>query len=210
MIYFTQDQLIIIFTLQISDLVRETLYPDLIDGDIVKGYQPVRGISKNLFCVVLEDLPQNIDSLLEKFHVQNQKNLSKENFHEFVFIFSLANYLRQQGYKAHEVVIFTTGSDNEVESLESFMVLSPLLKDVRVKSVEKFQGQECRIGIISLATTDQNPNMVSIASDDRLYVLLTRAQEGNPILFFKDHLTNLEISLRLVYCGSIGSVRGDE
>ncbi|XP_055696913.1 NFX1-type zinc finger-containing protein 1-like [Phlebotomus papatasi] len=162
----------------ISDLVRETLYPDLIDGDNVKSYQPIRGISKNLFCVVLKGLSPNDDSLLEQFPVQNQEKLSKESFHEILFSCSLANYLRQQGYKAHEIVIFTTGSDNEVEALEAFLVLFPLLKDVRVKSMEKFQGQECRILIVSLATTDQNPNIESMSRDDRLCVLLTRAQEG--------------------------------
>uniref|UniRef100_A0A1B0GNW6 DNA2/NAM7 helicase-like C-terminal domain-containing protein n=1 Tax=Phlebotomus papatasi TaxID=29031 RepID=A0A1B0GNW6_PHLPP len=162
---------------EIADLVRGTIYDDLKDGDNVQNYEPIKGIPKNLFCVTLKN-SSSLDHLIKEYPVEKYPELTEEVFHQTLFSLCLANYLRQQGYQAHEIVILALYFRDEQTVINSMKKHFPLLKDVKARSVESFQGQECRVGIVSLAKVDKEMKYDFPASEYRLCILMTRAQEG--------------------------------
>ncbi|XP_055679401.1 NFX1-type zinc finger-containing protein 1-like [Lutzomyia longipalpis] len=165
----------------IADLIRPTIYKGLKDGENVKQYKAIKGVVRNLFCIShknLESLAEERYAMLKKeFPMGRNASTSKENFYEMLFTVGLANYLRQQGYQSHEVVILTTYSGQQAATA-SILMQFPWLKEVEVHTVDSFQGQECRIVILSLVRSNQDGNIGFLINEQRLCVLLTRAKEG--------------------------------
>ncbi|XP_055696912.1 NFX1-type zinc finger-containing protein 1-like [Phlebotomus papatasi] len=196
----------------IADLVRGTIYDDLSDGENVQSYRAIRGITRNLFCVThknLETLAKERYELLKReCPIDLGSRTSKENFYEMLFAVGLANYLRQQGYLASEIVILTTYSAQQfaiISILENF----PLLMNVEVHTVDSFQGQESRIVILSLVRSNDKAVIGFLTSEHRLCVLLSRAQEGfyivgNMEMLVKKSQAWREIKQKLKAKGAIG------
>uniref|UniRef100_A0A1B0D786 DNA2/NAM7 helicase-like C-terminal domain-containing protein n=1 Tax=Phlebotomus papatasi TaxID=29031 RepID=A0A1B0D786_PHLPP len=162
---------------EIADLVRGTIYDDLKDGDNVQNYEPIKGIPKNLFCVTLKN-SSSLDHLIKEYPVEEYPELTEEVFHQTLFSLCLANYLRQQGYQAHEIVILALYSKLESAVIDSMKKYFPLLHYVEVQVIDHFQGEECRIAIVSLAKVDKETDYDFLAAEYRLCILMTRAQEG--------------------------------
>uniref|UniRef100_A0A1B0CT64 Uncharacterized protein n=2 Tax=Lutzomyia longipalpis TaxID=7200 RepID=A0A1B0CT64_LUTLO len=165
----------------IADLIRPTIYKGLKDGENVRQYKAIKGVVRNLFCIShknLESLAEERYAMLKReFPMGRNASTSKENFYEMLFTVGLANYLRQQGYQSHEVVILTTYSGQQAATA-SILMQFPWLKEVEVHTVDSFQGQECRIVILSLVRSNQDGNIGFLINEQRLCVLLTRAKEG--------------------------------
>ncbi|KAH6914275.1 hypothetical protein BKA70DRAFT_1558250 [Coprinopsis sp. MPI-PUGE-AT-0042] len=76
----------------ISSLIRNTLYPKLVDNDLVKAYPDVRGLSKNVF-------------FLDHQHPENggvEEGGSRYNTYEVEMIRDLVLYLLRQGSYSQE------------------------------------------------------------------------------------------------------------
>ncbi|XP_059610820.1 NFX1-type zinc finger-containing protein 1-like [Phlebotomus argentipes] len=164
-----------------ADLLRNTIYHDYSDGENVKQYKAIRGISKNLYFISHENLEtlarERYKLLQQECPIKKSEDTSKENFYEMLFTVGLANYLRQQGYKSDEIVILTAYSGQQF-AIGSILVNFPLLKGVEVHTVDSFQGQEARIVILSLVRSNEKSMIGFLTSKNRLCVLLSRAQEG--------------------------------
>uniref|UniRef100_A0A1L8DJ17 Uncharacterized protein n=1 Tax=Nyssomyia neivai TaxID=330878 RepID=A0A1L8DJ17_9DIPT len=175
---------------EISDLMRKTYYDDLIDGENVKTFEPIRGIDgQNIFCINLSNVKDSF------FHEYVNSKKSKEikeddessdddddertrenNSQVLYFCIGLVIYLQHQGYKPQEVVILTSdGTLDKIKPLLRKMENTfPQLNEVKLTSNYYFRGQECRIVILCL-TKDlrfltSGPHCAS--------TLLTRAKEG--------------------------------
>ncbi|CAI5506821.1 unnamed protein product, partial [Closterium sp. Naga37s-1] len=84
---------------EIADLIRCTIYPDLQDHPLVRGYPDVRGMAVNLHFWD-HDCPE---SGLDDFN----EGKSKSNDGEAAMVVGLATYLLQQGYTGGEITILT-------------------------------------------------------------------------------------------------------
>ncbi|KAF8906751.1 RNA helicase [Gymnopilus junonius] len=106
---------------------------------------------------------------------------------------------RKNQIKAEHIGVITPYHAQRCKILDLF-VKDPKLRDIKVGSVEEFQGQERRVIIMSTVrsntdyvTSDIKRSLGFVASKNRLNVALTRAQAlliviGNPIILSLDPL----------------------
>ncbi|KAF5326320.1 hypothetical protein D9611_000022 [Ephemerocybe angulata] len=159
---------------EISNLIRKTLYPKLIDNDLVKNYPDVRGFTKNVFFLDHEH-PENDGSA--------DDTSSKFNTYEVEMIRDLVLYLLRQGCYSQEgdIVVLCAylgqlakvrdalsdlvavviderdqteldDREEEVDELrqESQVNHIKISSRVRLRTVDNYQGEEARIVILSL------------------------------------------------------------
>ncbi|EKX36930.1 hypothetical protein GUITHDRAFT_116953 [Guillardia theta CCMP2712] len=89
---------------EISDLIRQTIYPELLDGDRVLQYPQVSGVVSPVFFwshSVPEDKFQDKDM---KYQTQEG---SKTNMHEVACVIALIRYLVAQGYGTDRITVLT-------------------------------------------------------------------------------------------------------
>ncbi|XP_055679395.1 uncharacterized protein LOC129787691 isoform X1 [Lutzomyia longipalpis] len=183
----------------IADLVRtQEFYTDLVDGENVKEYQPIRGIAKNVYCInktEIEGLDEQCEVWIKKIIIkkilrsEEVDDDDKKNFHLILFCIGLANFLRLQGYKSDEVMILT--NDDYVQYFKIFISFMksdlPLLEGINVSSKYMFRGQECRIVILCLLNDGPDNKYLSRGPHCPI-TLLTRAREG---LFIVENVLNI-------------------
>ncbi|KAG0019054.1 hypothetical protein BGZ82_000269 [Podila clonocystis] len=176
----------------ISELIRQPLYPDLIDGDDVHHHPSVRGMAENLF-------------FMNHYHAEdvNSKNgvQSYSNAFEVSMVNAFAKYLVKNGYgEPGEVAIVTTylaqlsklrialkGSfklvinERDQEQLQQYDMeienegqdcgevqdgatiwLDNSQKQISLSTIENFKGAEAKIVIISLVR-NQSENHPSMS-----------------------------------------------
>ncbi|KAH8119264.1 P-loop containing nucleoside triphosphate hydrolase protein [Phellopilus nigrolimitatus] len=156
----------------ISDLVRVTLYPGLLDHELVNQYPPVRGMGKDVFFL----------SHSHKEQGGGEDSVSKHNLFEVSMIKDLVRYLLRQGcYSAEGSIVVLCAYLGQLarvrDALASeFVVVIDerdqvaladkdestdeqddvtiervrLSQRVKVRSVDNYQGEEADIIILSL------------------------------------------------------------
>jgi hypothetical protein len=165
---------------EISEIVRRTTYPELVDAEQVKGRSDIKGLSGN---VVFVNHLQLEDSMEATNHT---------NSYEAEMVVQTVVYLLQQGYESSDIVILTPylgqmmhiinvlsktkniiarigvldedeleGCSDDIEvgnvwtSLETAAGNSEI-KSIRVATVDNFQGEEAKIIVASLVRSDTN------------------------------------------------------
>lgn len=149
---------------EISDNLRY-IYENLEDHNIVKHYDSIRGVSKNLFWIdhaCLED---------EKHEMESFKNK-----HEAMYLVSLCNYLLFQGYKSTEITILTLYKGQMIFIRQE--IRHRLREPVRVDTVDNFQGEENEIILLSLVRSNKKYNPGFTVNENRICVALSRAKRG--------------------------------
>ncbi|XP_055679398.1 NFX1-type zinc finger-containing protein 1-like [Lutzomyia longipalpis] len=161
---------------EIADLVRGTLYDDYHDAEVVKSYEPIRGVQQRIFCVTHENLSalpdEEIAFLRKKFPPKDPNGdslQSKEDFYQNLFCLGLASYLRQQNYQPNEIVLLTMEDEN-ADAMLSLLDHFPLLRDVEVSTKVGFQCSEARIVIFFAGHVK--------LFNEYVCVCMTRAKEG--------------------------------
>lgn len=98
----------------IADLIRPTIYKNLIDHDSVKNYPNVRGVAKNMFFMTHN---------LEESKLKDET--TKRSVHEALILCGLANYLVMQSYKPEDIILLTTynGQMNQLLHVSIVFVL---------------------------------------------------------------------------------------
>lgn len=90
---------------EISSLIRELTYPDLVDAPGTKGRPDLRGMQDNIV-FINHDHPED-----EELRVADRRDMdsksSKQNTHEVEMILKILRYLAQQGYGTEKTVILT-------------------------------------------------------------------------------------------------------
>ncbi|KIO21374.1 hypothetical protein M407DRAFT_80478 [Tulasnella calospora MUT 4182] len=207
---------------EISELIRCTLYPSLIDNDAVIGRPSIHGMAKDVF-------------FLDHRHLEGgagEESVSKTNAFEVDMIRDLVLHLLRQGIYTEngdivvlcaylgQLVKLRNALEGEVMTVVGERDLAKLLDHrdeedvagifddavqqveisrlVHLKTVDNFQGEEGRIVILSLVrNSGSNPEAGGgigfLRSKNRTNVALSRAKEGMYIFGNADDLAQSEM-----------------
>ncbi|KAG0196215.1 hypothetical protein BGX28_010420, partial [Mortierella sp. GBA30] len=155
---------------EIRTLIRP-IYKHLRDHESVTKYDDVRGMVNNLWFLT-HDEPDRVGM-----------NNSHVNEHEIGIAVKLTIYLLQQGYESSEITVLAmyAGQRNMIqERLQRCQV--PYADQVRVSTVDGFQGEENEIIILSLVRSNSNNSIGFLKTSNRVCVGLSRAKKGMYIL----------------------------
>lgn len=151
---------------EISDLITPVIYPNLQNHTDVYNYPNVRGVTKNLFFVTHEE-PESSDDNIQSY----------QNPHEGDFVLRLARYLLFQGYTPDHITILTTYSGQMIY-LKMQKKMMPELREVRISTVDNYQGEECEIILLSLVRSNSENRIGFLSTPNRVCVALSRAKHG--------------------------------
>ena len=200
---------------EISTLIRETMYPRLIDHDVTKKLPDVVGMRKNVFWLDHNNTEEGAEAdRLQKSH---------SNLWEVDMTHALVRHIVRQGvYCSTDIAVLTpytaqlqklrtkmrndfevTLSERDEEALtrEGFNAvedassesedtsnqvnhgIKPLQKKMmtellRVATVDNFQGEEAKVVIVSLVWSNKEKKVGFLKTNNRINVLLSRAQHG--------------------------------
>mmetsp|Transcript_11736 Transcript_11736/g.35298 ORF Transcript_11736/g.35298 Transcript_11736/m.35298 type:complete len:246 (+) Transcript_11736:503-1240(+) len=158
----------------ISRLVRE-IYPDLLDHASVAERPHVRGVAKDVFFVSHQN-------------AENPGQASKQNPHEAALVAATARYLIRgpPRYGEGNVTVLATYVA-QVGALRRRLEAAGL-PNVRVSSVDNFQGEENDVILLSLVRNDGKGDDARrrggegtigfLSTSNRVCVALTRARNG--------------------------------
>ncbi|XP_067652457.1 NFX1-type zinc finger-containing protein 1-like [Haliotis asinina] len=176
---------------EMSQLLVPHIYKTLKDDDSVFSYPDVRGMASNVYFLTHE---------IEEDH--DDESLSHKNRYEADFLTKLYRHLRLQGYHSSEITVLALYNDQvqalrkriretetdvlllhtrEVEQLNS--EIKPTLgrsrqANVRITSVDNFQGEENKIILLSLVRSNKSGRIGHLSAANRVCVALSRAKEG--------------------------------
>lgn len=152
---------------EIARLISPSIYEDLINHDQVKAYEPIKGISKNMFLVD--------HSHPEELNVNNDLK-SHVNKHEAGFLMELCHYLLKQGYSHKQITILTMYRGQLLELRKRMR--RQYFEGVRVAAVDDYQGEENDIILLSLVRSNNEGKIGFLGIENRVCVSLSRARQG--------------------------------
>jgi hypothetical protein len=193
----------------ISELIRQTLYPTLLDSPVVTKYPEVVGMRRRLYW-------------LDHRHPEAQKNAddvdptSHSNPFEIEMTRALVNHLVAQGcYRSQDIAVLTpylgqlhllrkelgksfaivlSDLDQAILDEAGLSIPTPsngagtafgkttLAKQLRIATVDNFQGEEAKVIVISLVRSNKEKKCGFLRTSNRINVLLSRAQHGMYII----------------------------
>jgi hypothetical protein len=203
---------------EVSDLIRYTIYPDLIDGDNTTKYENIRGAQHNVYFIDHRNpedgsggehaLKSHVNKYEVKMVVEMVKYFVRNGYTKKDDIAVLTPYLGQMikirdALKKSFVVVIDErdaqdiaemeeqqeeqGEINTSSNIETISVASrkSLNRQVTLRTVDNFQGEEANIVIVSLVRNFSNSGTMSrhdtigfLSSKNRTNVLLSRARKG--------------------------------
>lgn len=200
----------------ISSLIRNTIYPNLIDHTNVDNYPELRGLSSPLWFYDhnykdsggIDKLSSSHTNIEEaKIAVQLVRYFLLQNYTEEGDIAVITPYLGQlmllkqelQKLKIRFVVsekdeeeLFKQNEDPEsVDDIkdDTFetntkekQIMTTLGRNVRLTTIDNFQGEEATIVILSLVRCNESGKIGFLKSPNRTNVMLSRAKHGMVIL----------------------------
>lgn len=107
--------------------------------------------------------------------VQDGRNYM--NLHEASFIVGLCKYLIQQGYTASQVTVVTMYTA-QVTKIEESMRTDPMLRQIHVKTVDDFYGEENDIILVSFVRSTVDKSIDFMMAPNRVNVALSSARKG--------------------------------
>ncbi|GES76034.1 P-loop containing nucleoside triphosphate hydrolase protein [Rhizophagus clarus] len=201
---------------EISDLIRYTIYPDLIDGENTTKYENIRGAQHNVYFI---DHRNPEDNSGGEFAVK-----SHVNRYEVRMVVEMVKYFVRNGYtKSDDIAVLTPYLGQMIKirdalsklfaviiderdalditemeeqhqqsginssNIETISVASKksLNRQVTLRTVDNFQGEEANIVIVSLVRNFSKSDNISthdsigfLNSKNRTNVLLSRARKG--------------------------------
>ena len=107
---------------------------------------------------------------------ENEGLKSKQNDYEAKYLTKLCQYLLKQGYKSDDIVILTFYDDQVTLIKEYRNKLG--LKELKVKTIENYHGEENNIVLLSLVISNNSFNIGELSSYDKVYKAFSRAKIG--------------------------------
>ncbi|RGB37023.1 P-loop containing nucleoside triphosphate hydrolase protein [Rhizophagus diaphanus] len=202
---------------EISDLIRYTIYPELIDGDNTTKYENVRGAQHNVYFIEHRNpedgsggehaMKSHVNRYEVKMVVEMVKYFVRNGYTKPDDIAVLTPYLGQmikiRDALAKSFVVVIDERDalniaeieeqeniigtNTTSNIETISVASKksLNRQVTLRTVDNFQGEEANIIIVSLVRNVSESGNISkydsigfLNSKNRTNVLLSRARKG--------------------------------
>ncbi|XP_054286638.1 NFX1-type zinc finger-containing protein 1-like [Macrosteles quadrilineatus] len=152
---------------EFASLIVPTIYPELVSHSSTKKRPDIRGIHSNLY-FINHNNPE--EQLLE-----TQSHVNK---HEAKFVLELARYLVLQGYLPNEITILATYSGQMKKIMKMRDQEMREVRDVRITTVDDFQGEENKIIILSLVRSNEEGKIGFLKTENRVCVALSRARDG--------------------------------
>ncbi|XP_004687522.1 PREDICTED: NFX1-type zinc finger-containing protein 1 [Condylura cristata] len=150
---------------EIARLLVPHIYQGLENHPSVLKYETIKGVASNLFFVE-HNLPEQ----------EIQEGKSHQNQHEAHFVVELCKYFLCQEYLPSQITILTTYT-GQLFCLRKLMP-SETFAGVRVHVVDKYQGEENDIIILSLVRSNQEGKVGFLQIANRICVALSRAKKG--------------------------------
>ncbi|NWU30356.1 ZNFX1 protein, partial [Dyaphorophyia castanea] len=150
---------------EIAQLISPHIYRKLENHPSVLEYENIKGVSTNVFFVEHEVPEEEI-----------QEGKSHQNPHEAHFVVELCKYFLCQGYKPSQITILTTYT-GQLFCLRKLMPVK-IFKDVNVHVVDKYQGEENDIILLSLVRSNKQERPGFLQIPNRICVALSRAKKG--------------------------------
>ncbi|XP_029345817.1 NFX1-type zinc finger-containing protein 1 [Acyrthosiphon pisum] len=153
---------------EIAGLVAPTIYPYLRNHASVMERPHVKGVGMDIFCIT--------------HNVHEEKNYELSSFVNSVeanYLVALANYLLKQGYYPEDVTIMAM-YNAQVIYITNLINSPPFehLANIRVSSVDAYQGEENEIVLLSLVRSNNNNSIGFLKTNNRVCVALSRARLG--------------------------------
>ncbi|XP_040837269.1 NFX1-type zinc finger-containing protein 1 [Ochotona curzoniae] len=150
---------------EIARLLTPHIYQDLENHPSVLTYEKIKGVSSNLFFIEHTFPEQEI-----------QEGKSHQNQHEAHFVVELCKYFLCQEYLPSQITILTTYT-GQLFCLRKLMP-SKTFAGVKVHVVDKYQGEENDIILLSLVRSNQEGKVGFLQIANRICVALSRAKKG--------------------------------
>ncbi|KAB0383722.1 hypothetical protein FD755_005639 [Muntiacus reevesi] len=150
---------------EIARLLTPHIYQDLENHPSVLKYEKIKGVSSNLFFVEHNFPEQEV-----------QEGRSHQNQHEARFVVELCKYFLCQEYLPSQVTILTTYT-GQLFCLRRLMP-AKTFAGVKVHVVDKYQGEENDIILLSLVRSNQEGKVGFLQISNRICVALSRAKKG--------------------------------
>lgn len=164
----------------IARLLTPHIYESLENHPSVLEYDNVKGLLTNLFFVDHCHLEEEI-----------KDGRSHQNPHEAQFVVALCRYLLYQDYKPSQITILTTYT-GQLHCLRKFMP-STEFSGVKVHVVDKYQGEENDIIILSLVRSNLQRRVGFLNISNRVCVALSRAKMGLYCIGNMDMLSSVKL-----------------
>ena len=175
-----------------ADFVRiiygDTVY---IDHEDVLHKESVKGIENDMYIITHD-----------KLEGENEGLKSKQNDYEAMYLTKLCQYLLKQGYKNEQITILTFYV-GQVLLIKKYMKKFGL-NDVRVSSVDNYQGEECDIILLSLVRSNRKFEIGFLRNFNRVCVSFSRAKIGLYIIGNIDCIVKGEILFKNKNMDNIG------
>uniref|UniRef100_A0A1B6MU79 NFX1-type zinc finger-containing protein 1 n=1 Tax=Graphocephala atropunctata TaxID=36148 RepID=A0A1B6MU79_9HEMI len=186
---------------EFSSLIAPTIYNDLTNHHSTQNRPDIWGVHKNLFF---------INHSFQESQIPN--SVSYRNEHEANFVVQLARHLVAQGYQPKEITILATYGD-QARHISKMTKDHPKLTNLKVSTVDDFQGQENKIILLSLVRSNNHRKVGFLKMENRVCVALSRARDGFYIIGNLDMLafnTNIwsKVESSLLRIEAIGSSLG--
>ncbi|KAM4842523.1 NFX1-type zinc finger-containing protein 1 [Thomomys bottae] len=150
---------------EIARLLTPHIYQDLENHPSVLKYEKIKGVASNLFFVEHNFPEQEI-----------QEGKSHQNQHEAHFVVELCKYFLCQEYLPSQITILTTYT-GQLFCLRRLMP-AKTFSGVKVHVVDKYQGEENDIILLSLVRSNQDGKVGFLQIPNRICVALSRAKKG--------------------------------
>ena len=151
-----------------------------IDHEDVKNKEDVKGMEKDMYIITHNSLEN-----------ENEGLKSKQNDYEAKYLTKLCQYLLKQGYKNDQITILTFYI-GQVFLIKKYMKKFEL-NNIRVSSVDNYQGEECDIILLSLVRSNKKYEMGFLRNFNRVCVSFSRAKIGLYIIGNINCITQAEI-----------------
>ena len=190
----------------ISNLIRQTIYPNLKDHHSVTEYPMVSGFRPRLYWLDHQIMEAKSDptKILESSHSNDYEvdlaesmvlHLVRQGIYDVGDVVVLTPYvrqlqkLRQRLAGSFEIIV---GDKDQDELTKQDADATPtdlpvthravLSERLRISTVDNFQGEEAQVIIISLVRSNPDQNCGFLRTTNRINVLLSRAKHGMYII----------------------------
>ena len=151
---------------EVARLIVPFIYKTLENHESVYEYPPVRGMMRNVF--FLAHTQKEIGDQEARSHV---------NPYEVDLSLAVARHLLMQGYKTDQITILTTYS-GQLMQFRKTKRSHAILQNIKITTVDNFQGEENDIIILSLVRSNEEDNIGFLKIENRICVALSRAKQG--------------------------------
>ena len=139
------------------------------DYDDVLNRSNILGVEQDLYFITHN-----------RYEGENSGIKSKFNDYEAIYLVKLCKYLLQQGYKSNQITILTfyLGQVLRIKKFLKEKLDEDLSKEIRVSSVDNYQGEECDIILLSLVRSNKEYKIGFLKTFNRVCVAFSRAKLG--------------------------------